>query len=632
MNSDLLARVFDSIPDEILVLDTDMVIQGANASFLRGNDLTLEEVRGLHCYEVSKGVRGECRVAVDNCPFQKVMSGGGTDFHTRKNFDADGNVRYVAIVGAPLIDADGAVAGMVEMTRDITHRILLERELAASEVRLQHFLELAPLATYVKNRQSQYVAVNPSACALLGRTKSEILGRTDLEILPREVAEQWGRGDREVLQEGREVTIETEITSGGRHVFLSSVKYPVLDGLGRVTAVCGLLKDATELREAEAELNQIREHLQNILDNSPVIITTTDLDHRIVSFNRGAEASLGYTAAEVIGMPFEALFHSKDEIQTLLRRVGSEIAVQDYESVMRRKDGSDLPVSVTLSQLRDSSDTTIGTVGMSKDISHRRALVKQIMQSERQVAVGRLASGVAPEINNPLAIIAEIAGYLYDLCAEGPGAESADLLAELRSGLPKILEYVRRGRSITSRLLTFARKTEARVEVCDVNPALREIMGFLVKEAEIVGIKIHQDYEPDLPRARVDEMQLQEVCINLITNAIHALSAERRGHVWIATRRRESKVEISIRDDGPGIAEEVRDRLFDPFVSTKPPGQGTGLGLSICYGIVKRYDGEIRVETAEGEGTTFTVRVPAVREPPPDTVPSTESGTSHQGG
>ena len=250
VNSDLLARVFDSIPDEILVLDTDMVIQGANASFLRGNDLTLEEVRGLHCYEVSKGVRGECRVAVDNCPFQKVMSGGGTDFHTRKNFDADGNVRYVAIVGAPLIDADGAVAGMVEMTRDITHRILLERELAASEVRLQHFLELAPLATYVKNRQSQYVAVNPSACALLGRTKSEILGRTDLEILPREVAEQWGRGDREVLQEGREVTIETEITSGGRHVFLSSVKYPVLDGLGRVTAVCGLLKDATELREA----------------------------------------------------------------------------------------------------------------------------------------------------------------------------------------------------------------------------------------------------------------------------------------------------------------------------------------------------------------------------------------------
>jgi two-component system NtrC family sensor kinase len=189
-------------------------------------------------------------------------------------------------------------------------------------------------------------------------------------------------------------------------------------------------------------------------------------------------------------------------------------------------------------------------------------------------------------------------------------------VSELRDGLPKLLAHVRRGRSITSRLLSFARKSEASVEVADVNAALEEVLPFLVKEARLADIQIHRSPAADLPRVRIEELQLEEVLINLLTNSIQAMSSRGHGTIWIEPEVRDARVVVTIRDDGPGIAAEVRDRIFDPFVSTKPLGQGTGLGLSICYGIVKRYDGEIRVESEPGEGATFQVVLPVHREPP----------------
>jgi two-component system NtrC family sensor kinase len=161
-------------------------------------------------------------------------------------------------------------------------------------------------------------------------------------------------------------------------------------------------------------------------------------------------------------------------------------------------------------------------------------------------------------------------------------------------------------------MLSFARKSEADVNVVHVNDALEEIVPFLEKEASLAGVTIHRDYAGELPRVQVEEMQLQEIFINLIKNSLQALHHS-GGNIWLSTFQRRGKVVTAIRDDGPGISEEVRDRIFDPFVTTKAPGEGTGLGLSICYGIVKRYDGEIRVESEEGAGATFSVIFPAYR-------------------
>jgi two-component system NtrC family sensor kinase len=300
----------------------------------------------------------------------------------------------------------------------------------------------------------------------------------------------------------------------------------------------------------------------------------------------------------------------------MMRSVEKRGDLRDFETVVLRKDGTTLNISLTLSYLKDSEGNLIGTVGIGKDISARKALMEQVMQSDRQAAVGRLASGVAHEINNPLAMIGEIAGYLNDLVYGGPGSESADLTKELKEGLPKILNHVEMGRSITHRMLNYARKTEATAEViAEANAALEEVLPFIAKEAALAQVTIHQDYQPNLPRVAIEELQLQEIFINLIKNAIQAMRSQSgKNNLWLTTKEQNKKVTITVKDDGPGISEKVRNRLFDPFVTTKPPGQGTGLGLSICYGIIKRYDGEIQVETEAGKGSTFKVILPIYNE------------------
>jgi len=529
-------QIFDSIPDEVLVMDADMVIQDANASFLRNNEVTLETLRGKHCYEVDQAIRGECQVAVGNCPFFAVMETKERTSTVRKHFDADGNPRYAAIVAGPLLDPDGEVVGMVEVTRDISHRILLEEELKATEVQLQQFMEFAPLATSIKNRHGQYLQVNPAACRLLGHSRKEIVGKTDREVLPREAADVLRAGDQDVIRTASEVSYDASLEIGGDTTHVSTIKFPLLDSEGQARAICALSKDVTAQKEAEEALDRTREYLQSILDNTQVLVITTDLEGRIVSFNRGAEVALGYSAEEVVGRLANSFYHEPEEREALVRRVQSEGAVRDHESELRRSDGTYLPVAINLSQLRDEDGEMIGTVGMCKDISHRRALLNQIMLTDRLAAVGRLAAGVAHEINNPLAVVGEIAGYLDDLISEdADGMSRTELVDELGQWLPKLTDQVRRGRSVTSRMLRFARKSQADSTEVDVNAALEETIPFVEKEATLAGVTIHEDFTDDLPTVFMEEMQLQEVAINFIRNAVQAMREHGGGDIWLRT-------------------------------------------------------------------------------------------------
>ncbi|MBI5482299.1 MAG: PAS domain S-box protein [Deltaproteobacteria bacterium] len=604
---DWVSQIFDSLPEEIVVMDHDMVVTHVNRAFLVANGVTLEQVRGRHCYELEQRARGECRVSVEGCPFQGVIETRRPQMDVRKHLAPDGHVRYAAITAAPLLARDGAPKGVIESTQDITERVRLEEELRATEVRLQQFMEMAPLSICIKNPAGQYLEINPAGGLLLGRSKHEILGRTDREILSPAAAEVFRASDREVLQQRRQVSVDQDVELRGSRISLATVKYPVLDGAGNVTAVCGMSKDVTALKQAELELTRTKDYLQNILENSPVMIITADLEGRVVSFNRAAEATLGYRREEVIGRPAAMFYGHPEERETLVRRVRTEGSIQEVDTAHHRKDGVEVPVSLTFSVLKDSQGRPIGTVGISRDISHRKALMNQVLQSERLAAVGRLAAGVAHEVNNPVAVISEVVGYLQDLIEDDPACRSPELVEEIRDSLPKIQRQVVRCRSITQRLLAFSRKSAATGETVAVNAAVEEILPFLEKEAFFAKVTLHRDFAPDLPRVRMDEMQLQEIVINLGNNAVQAIGKRGWGNVWVTTALREGRVIVAVRDDGPGISEQVRDRLFDPFVTSKPPGQGTGLGLSICYAIAKRHDGEITVESTPGAGATFRV-------------------------
>ena len=235
-------------------------------------------------------------------------------------------------------------------------------------------------------------------------------------------------------------------------------------------------------------------------------------------------------------------------------------------------------------------------------------LDEQLIQSQKLAAVGELSSGIAHEINNPLAIIgqeAEWMGHLIkDLAAGKAGKED-----ELQDSLAEILRQVDRCKDITHKLLDFARKKEPLVQGADINKLLEDMIKLVEKEAVHKGITITRNYSEDLPLVYTDTPLMRQVALNLLNNAVYAIG--NNGNITVVTRvEGDEFIVVEVQDTGCGIAKEDLARIFDPFFTTKPQGKGTGLGLSICHGIVTRLGGLIRVESKPGEGSTFFVSLP----------------------
>jgi two-component system NtrC family sensor kinase len=237
----------------------------------------------------------------------------------------------------------------------------------------------------------------------------------------------------------------------------------------------------------------------------------------------------------------------------------------------------------------------------------RAALDAQMAHSARLASLGRMAAGVAHEINNPLATIGELAGDLLDVINYelDPPPPRVD---EFRDNLTKIEKQIERARLVTHRMLSFARRMEPRIEAVDVGEVLLEACSFVEKDAVFSGIEIVTDLAADLPAVSTDRAQLQQVFLNLATNALDAVGEG--GRVILTSRLEGEFVVVSVTDNGPGIKKEVQDRIFDPFFTTKEPGQGTGLGLSISYSIMQRLGGSLTFVSRPGQGTTFTVKIP----------------------
>lgn len=227
-------------------------------------------------------------------------------------------------------------------------------------------------------------------------------------------------------------------------------------------------------------------------------------------------------------------------------------------------------------------------------------------QASKLASVGRLAAGVAHEINNPLAIINEKAGLVKDLLELSGDVKDKEKLLALLNG---IFDSVIRCRTITHRLLGFARRMEITHEVIDLNDVVKEVIGFIEKEILFRNIRLELNLREDLPKIESDKGQLQQVLLNIINNAIDAV--EERGLIEVSTKVKDKNtVMVSIRDTGSGIPKDTLKHIFEPFYSTKEKGKGTGLGLFISYGIIKKLGGTILVESEVNKGTTFTVELP----------------------
>ena len=254
--------------------------------------------------------------------------------------------------------------------------------------------------------------------------------------------------------------------------------------------------------------------------------------------------------------------------------------------------------------------TTRITVKHLKDADERtNSLNAQLMQSDKLAALGKMAAGVAHEINNPLAVILQKTGWMEDLLAEEDFQKSRNI-EEFKISINKIEEHVERARKVVHNMLGYARRMEPRLEDVDVNDTVNQTIAILNNYARINNIDIRTELDPGLPIIAGDQAQLQQVFLNLISNAIDAIKKE--GLIRVKSSRTAADILVSVTDNGPGIPEDMHRKVFDPFFTTKSAGKGTGLGLWISHSIMEKMGGNISFHSKVGEGTTFVVRIPLV--------------------
>ncbi len=234
---------------------------------------------------------------------------------------------------------------------------------------------------------------------------------------------------------------------------------------------------------------------------------------------------------------------------------------------------------------------------MVRDLSTKE---RQLIQSEKLATVGKLAAGVAHEINNPLGNISLYAQMLSRKIKDPEAKKKLKIIEEQADQTAKIVKS----------LLDFSRQSEPKFKLVDLNTIVKKTLNVLEPQISLNKIKVKTKLEENLPKVYADPMQIQQVLVNIVTNAIQAMEGKSDATLEITTKSEGDKVMVSIKDNGVGIPEEHLDKIFDPFFSTKGVGKGTGLGLSVSYGIVENHGGEIKVESKVGEGSTFTVILP----------------------
>ena len=382
----------------------------------------------------------------------------------------------------------------------------------------------------------------------------------------------------------------------------------VRDAQGRIAQIRGLMLDVTEQKSFQSQLQRERDFNQKILNTTQSMILVLDTAGLISYANRRCYEA-GYRENELIGhrlVDWVEPSHRKD-FEGALETTANGHQVENLELQVRRSDGSMGHFSVSLSPMRDEQSTVNSVVVVMTDITDAVLLQAKLAHSERMATIGRLVSGVAHEVNNPLAAIL---GFT-DLLLENP-----EVPAAAREDLQIILQETQRTKDIVQDLLSFARQKPVQREPVQVNAVLRQTIKLRSYDFASHGVEVNEEFDESLAPALGDAQQLQQVFLNILNNAYDAVQETgRRGRITIRTTRGGNSAQVVVSDNGTGIADP--QHIFDPFYTTKKPGKGTGLGLSICYGIVRAHGGEIQCwNNAEGGGSTFVVRIPLAMESP----------------
>ncbi|MGI2335909.1 MAG: PAS domain S-box protein [Dehalogenimonas sp.] len=497
-----------------------------------------------------------------------------------------------------VLDSKGRVLGIQIVSSDITKRQETELQLQLES----KLLDTATDAIFVHTFDGEWVYFNEAACTIHGYTREELsaikLEQLDApwarELIAPRIAELMAKGEiifetAHLAKDGHEIPFEVHariIESGGKQLVLS------------------VSRDITQRKSFEEELTLKAKLLDSVTD----AIFLYQSDGRLVFVNDKAYRTRGYTREEMLSMNLKQL-RSADQAEILDSQIQGVLLgdLTIYETAHQTKDGTVFPVEVKSHTVEYQGQQLI--LSITRNISSRKQVEAEKQQlrdkaemSSRLAAVGEMAAGIAHEINNPLTGVIGFSELLKD--RKDLPEDVVQNLQIINSGSIRVKEIVRR-------MLTFARQSKPEKSSTSITELIEntlELRSYVLQTANIVVVR---NYAPDLPWVKVDSGQMQQVFLNLIVNAEYAMKkAHDKGILTIKTEKLDDYIRISITDDGPGMADKTKAKLFQPFFTTKDPGEGTGLGLSLSFGIIHEHGGTIRAESELGKGTTFIIELP----------------------
>jgi PAS domain S-box-containing protein len=480
---------------------------------------------------------------------------------------------------------------------------LVEKRRREIERSKREFFEEAKDGFYISTREGEFLDCNLALVRMLGyESRAELLS-LDLNTELWVHAEDRPRFQAIIEKQGFVEDYEGGFMhKSGRIVHVSLSSNVWRDEKGEIRGYRGFVVDRTEQKHMHERLAALDTKYRDLFDNMQDGVFIFDNRGTVIDCNDALCLMVGHTRKEFLELDYyEDLFVNADQLADFTTRCASQGTVKDLEVQMVRKDGTVLDVSMSGYATRNTAGRIIGYQGLVRDITEAKRLRRQLIRSEKLSAMGRMASQLAHELNNPIYGIMNCLELLRDVV---PKTNSK------RRYLDLAVDECKRTSGLLLKMLKFFKPDQDRKSPTQITKLLEETLLFYEKQLKNQNIRVIKDLDPNLPLFMAVESQLKQVFINMIINANTAMPSG--GQLRVATRfdPRKEEILVSIEDTGVGIPPHNLDRIFEAFFTTKKEVKGVGLGLSICFEIVKHHGGRIEVKSEPNTGTTFTLIFP----------------------
>lgn len=467
------------------------------------------------------------------------------------------------------------------------------------------FLESIPSSVLLISTDLRVVFANKNFFTKSRQTRHDVIGQRLEQVLPEGIIEHIN-----ITSKVREVFDTNEAVRGDRMTYrapgipMSIYYYSVLPFAwrGEVDNVVLLMDDVTEQVRLSEEVRRVERHLASVVECARDVVLSTDPEGVVLTWNPAAERLTGFPSAEVKGMSlFERCVPDGNEkLRDAFTQLRTNDISQTLECELLTKSGNRIPICWVLSAMNLEGTRFRGVVAVGRDLTEQRKLETQLLQSQKLAALGVMAGGIAHEIRNPLAVCFSAAQFL----------KKSDIDPALRDDcIERIANGIEKASAIIENLLRFARPSSTtEMTPVDLLEVIRDALQLVSNQAKIAKVSISVDFPDQAIAVHGNANLLQQMFLNLFLNAFNSMP--QGGRMSVTGAQAEEWARVQIADTGCGISPQHLPRIFDPFFTVSSVGKGTGLGLSICYSIVKQHLGDIEVQSEEGKGTTFTIRLP----------------------